>query len=341
MEDINSQSTLQYAPPLQTLKAQIVNLMKERNVLCSHEQIFLTSGAQQAMKLICQLLVDKGDSIIIEEATYPGFIQIAKSVQANLVTIPIDYENGIIIEKLENILAKSKNTKLIYTIPEGHNPLGISLSKENRLKLINIALSYKIPIVEDDAYGFINYGEVAPPLRSYCSNLVFYIGSFSKILSPATRVGWIIVPEPFIGKLEILKECMDINTSTLAQHIISTYLNKGYLSDHIYLIRNYYKEKRDKMIEALNCYIPEMQFNIPDSGFFICGRLPNHIDTNKLFEQAIERQKVSFLPGIAFGVSNKSNLSNCMRLSFAFCPTNSIEIGIKRLRDAIKEYETN
>lgn len=340
LENINSSSILQYSPPPLSLKIHIANLMKERQVKCNPEQILLTSGAQQAMTLICNLLIDKDDSIIIEEATYPGFIQIAKSVQANLLPIPTDNESGIITEQLERLLAKIRNPKLLYTISEGNNPLGISLSKEKRLKLINIARSYKLPIVEDDAYGFINYSEVLPPLCTYSSDLVFYIGSFSKILSPATRLGWIIAPESMIEKLEILKEGVDINTSTLAQHIINNYINQGYLGEHLHFLKNHYKKKRDTMIEALRHYIPEMQFCVPDSGFFIWGRLSNDINTSKLFMQAIENYKVSFLPGLAFSATSFNNsLSNCLRLSFALCNINLIETGIKRLRHAIREYK--
>ncbi len=338
LNKILSSASLQYSPPVKALKAQIVDLMKERQVFCNPDQIFLTSGAQQAMMLITKLLADKGDDILIEEATYPGFIQIAQSLQANLITIPVDHQNGISIEELENYLKikNQKKPKFIYTIPEGHNPLGISLSKEKRLKLINLAKSYKIPIVEDDAYGFINYEEeVEAPLRSYSDEWIFYIGSYSKILSPATRVGWIIVPEGLIDKLEILKEASDINTATFTQHIISSYIEMGFLSDHLSFIKKHYKEKRDVMVKALKQYIPEIQFFIPKSGFFIWGRLPSNINTDKLFKLTLETKNVSFIPGSAFGLNNKKSLTNCLRLSFAFCSLDSIEIGIKKLGEVI------
>ena len=338
-QSINSPSILQYSSPLFSLKIHIANLMKERQIKCKPEQILLTSGAQQAMTLICKLLIDKGDSVIIEEISYPGFIQIAKSAHANLISTPVDYKNGIITEQLKKLLMKNKTPKLLYTIPEGHNPSGISLSNEKRLEIVNIASSWQLPIVEDDAYGFINYGKINPPLYSYSSGLVFYIGSFSKILSPAARLGWIIAPEYLIQKLEILKEGMDINTSTLSQYIINNYLNQGCLNEHLQFLKNHYKKKRDIMVEAIKHYIPEMDFSIPNSGFFIWGRLPD-INTNKLFVQALENNKVSFLPGSAFGVKHNSSLATCLRLSFALCDINMIEIGIKRLKQALKEYKT-
>ncbi|MBN8523515.1 MAG: PLP-dependent aminotransferase family protein [Rickettsiales bacterium] len=336
-EAVISSSCLQYSPPLKTLRTQIVTLMRERQVLCSENQVFLTSGAQQAMLLISKLLISKGDNVIIDEATYPGFIQIAKSLEANLIPIPVDLKKGIIVGELEKKLKIPDKPKFIYTIPDGHNPLGISLSKRKRIELIDIAQSYKIPLVEDDAYGFINYEHSESPLRAYCDQSVFYIGSFSKILSPATRIGWLIVPEYLIEKLEILKEGMDINTATLAQYIMSTYIDMKHLNTHLSIIRNHYKEKRNIMVEALRKYIPEMQFNIPSSGFFIWGMLPDNIKIDRVFKQALEVQKVSFLPGTAFTLDKKSNLANCLRLSFAFCHTSLLETGIKRLRDAILE----
>lgn len=308
------------------------------------------------MVLIIKLLVDAGDDIIIDDATYPGFIQIAQSMGANLVSIKTDTHGGISVEELERYLQNCtshnlKKPKFIYTMSEGHNPLSISLSSEKRLALVNLSRIYQIPIVEDDAYGFINYEQdVTPPLKAYSNEWIFYIGSFSKILSPSTRIGWIIVPETLIEKLEILKEASDINTATLSQSIISSYIEMGYLNNHLSLIKGHYKEKRDVMAKALKEYIPEMGFTIPKSGFFIWGKLPNHIDTNKLFKLSLESQKISFIPGSAFSICTTNHIANtpnnylinCLRLSFAFSPLESIEIGIKRLSYAIaslKKYD--
>ena len=243
-QSINSPSVLQYSSLLFSLKIHIANLMKERQIKCKPEQILLTSGAQQVMTLICKLLIDKDDSIIIEEISYPGFIQIAKSAYANLISTTVDYKNGIITEQLKKLLMKIKTPKLLYTILEGHNHSGISLSNEKHLEIVNIASSWQLPIVEGDAYGFISYGKINPPLYSYSSGLVFYIGSFSKILSPAARLDWIVAPESLIQKLEILKGGMDINTSTLSQYIINNYLNQGCLREHIQFLKNYYKKKK-------------------------------------------------------------------------------------------------
>ena len=153
-------------------------------------------------------------------------------------------------------------------------------------------------------------------------------------LTFTVSLGWIVVLESLIQKLEILKEGMDINKSTLSQYIINNYLNQGCLNEHLQFLKNHYKKKRDIMAEAIKHYIPEMDFSIPNSGFFIWGRLPN-INTNNLFLQVLETNKVSLLLGSAFGVKPNSSLSNCLRLSFALCDINMIEIGIKRLKQAL------
>jgi 2-aminoadipate transaminase len=338
-ENLFSPKNLQYSPPAHELKAHIVELMKEKNVLCAPEEIFLTTGAQQAMTLLTKLFVSKGNCILVDQLTYPGFIQVAQAEQADLIPVPVCFQQGLNMKELRRILEKNKRPSLLYTISEGHNPLGISLTQKYRIELTELAKHYRIPIIEDDAYGFLNYDYVDPPLKSYWEEGVFYIGSFSKILAPSLRVGWIIAPESIIEKLEILKEGLDINTSTLSQTLINSFFIKGSLKEHISKLRGQYKSKRDVMIKALKNYIPEMEFSIPKSGFFIWGKLPSSINASRLFKLALEEEKVSFLPGSAFLIGEREDVQSCLRLSFAFCPKEHIEIGIKRLATAIKKYK--
>ncbi len=338
-DELFSPSNLQYSPPSFELKVHIVELMKERGVSCTPKEVFLTTGAQQAMTLLSKLFVNAGESILVDQYTYPGFIQVAQALHADLIPIPVCFQQGLNIKELERILEINKKPRLLYTISEGHNPLGISLSKEQRTELISLSQRYQIPIIEDDAYGFLNYGKVEPPLKSYWREGVFYIGSFSKILAPSLRVGWIIASEQVIEKLEIIKEGLDINTSTLAQKIIRLLLEKKYLKGHLSELKQQYKNKRDAMVGSLKRHLPEMEFAIPKSGFFIWGRLPSSINTNRVFKLALEEERVSFLPGQAFLISKGEKGQNCLRLSFAFCPLGHIEPGVKRLALAIHEYK--
>lgn len=337
--DLFFPENLQYSPPSLALKAHIVELMKEKQVSSTPEQIILTTGAQQAMTLLVKLFITEGDSVLVDQVTYPGFIQIAQARHAALIPIPVSYQEGFDGEELNDILENINKPRLIYTMSEGHNPLGMSLSKEQRIKLTKLAEHYKISIIEDDAYGFLNYDSVEFPLKSYWQEGVFYIGSFSKIIAPSLRVGWIIAPESMIEKLEILKEGLDINTSTLSQKLISSLFIKGYLKEHLAILREQYRKKRDIMVEALKKHIPEMEFSIPRSGFFIWGKLPSSINTDRLFKLALEEEKVSFLPGCAFLIGKSEDIQNCLRLSFAFCPIDLIEGGIKRLAMAIQSYK--
>jgi 2-aminoadipate transaminase len=338
MLDFWMPNSLQYAPPLESLKHQIVTLMKQRGVNCTASQIFLTSGAQQAIHLLCRVLIDNEGVAVTDAATYPGFVQSTQALNINLSTIPVSFVEGIDVSKLENLYKRAPKPKFLYTMSEGHNPLGTSLSKEKRLKLTEIAQTYQIPIIEDDAYGFLNYQPVEPALKAYNSDWVFYVGSFSKILAPSARTGWIVAPESLITKLEILKESADINTATFSQRLISDFLDKNDFTKHLSYLRESYKEKRDKMIKALKKHIPELVFIVPSSGFLIWGQLPSSMDTDKLFWQALNNEKISFLPGAVFGPSSETYLNHCLRLSFSYCPLELIETGVERLARAIKNY---
>lgn len=334
-EELFSPENLQYSPPSLELKMHIVELMKEKGIFCTPEEIFLTTGAQQAMTLLARLFASERDHILVDQFTYPGFIQVAQVLRANLIPIPTCFQKGIIVDELKKILNKNTRPSFMYTISEGHNPLGISLDKKQRIELIEIAQHYKLPLVEDDAYGFLSYEDVEPPLKSYWKEGVFYIGSFSKIFAPSLRVGWIVASKAIIEKLEILKEGLDINTSTLSQKILNSFFAKRSLKEHISELKEKYKNKRDAMVAALKTHIPEMEFEIPRSGFFIWGRLPSPINTSRLFKLALEEENVSFLPGSAFLIGDRKDVQNCLRLSFAFCPIEDIESGIKRLSRAL------
>ena len=334
-EDLFSPENLQYYPPSFELKAHIADLMKEKLVFCKPEEIFLTTGAQQAMALLAKLFAGEGDRILVDQLTYPGFIQVAQAIHADLIPVPVCFQKGMNLEAMGDILKHGKRPSLLYAISEGHNPLGLTLSKEQRIELTKLAEHYQIPIIEDDAYGFLTYEDGEFPLKSYWKEGVFYIGSFSKILAPSLRVGWIIASESIIEKLEILKEGLDINTSTLSQKFINSLFERDNLKENISKLRGRYKIKRDVMVESLKRYIPEMTFSIPKSGFFIWGKLPCSINTNRVFKLALEKEKVSFIPGDAFLIGEREDIQHCLRLSFAFCPLDLIEIGVKRLARAI------
>jgi 2-aminoadipate transaminase len=342
ISDLWERNALQYSPPLEALKQQIVTLMKHREVICTSSEICITTGAQQAIFLLSKLLAKNNDTAIVDNPTYPGFIEATRSLGINLLPVSLSFAEGIYPDIFETICAKEIKPKFFYTISEGHNPLGISLKKEKRLKLIDIARKYQVPIVEDDPYGFLNYEPIEPSLKSYDKDWVFYIGSFSKIFAPSVRVGWIVAPESVIKKLEILKAAIDVNTSTFSQRIVSAFLEMTDFDKHLLNIRDYYEKKRNKMTNSLREHIPQLKFVEPSSGFFIWGQLPSDSNAEILLSSAVN-YKVAFLPGPVFEASpantdSSNTLNHCLRLSFSHCPLELIEDGIIRLANAIKSY---
>lgn len=329
---------LQYGPPFQPLKMQIVELMRLRGVTCRQEQVFLTSGAQQGMNLLTRLLLAPGRQVLLEEMIYTGFQQVLIPFEPEILTVATDLRTGMDVDAVEALLKSGARPALIYAITEGHNPLATSMHPAKRVRLVELARRYGVPIIEDDAYGFLSYeGRSEPPLRALDDQWVFYVGSFSKILAPALRVGWIIVPEELIAPLSVLKEASDIDTSTLAQRTISAFIESGRLSGHIELLRREYGARRDIMLRALHEYFPRgAKWAIPGSGVFIWVELERSGDEYHLMKTAVEAKRVAFIPGHAFSVGEYRARNQQMRLNFSHCAPNLIEEGISRLADVLR-----
>lgn len=329
---------LQYQPALKSLKKHIVHLMAQRNVLCTEEQIFLTAGAQQGMNLLAHLLLNPGGQVLTENQVYPGLQQVIAPFQPHHLLVPTDIEHGIDLDATRSLLASGMRPAFIYVMSEGHNPLGISMRSETRLGLIELARKYQVPIIEDDAYGFLYYTESpTQPLRALDDQWVFYLGSFSKIIAPSLRVGWLIVPEDLMPKLAVIKEASDINTATFSQRIIAAYLESGHLPQRLSLLRRVYGERRDAMLTALSQFFPRgARWSNPSSGMFVWVELPHGIDTSALLPIAIEQENVAYIPGQAFSVDSQAQASHCMRLNFSRTTPERITEGVARLAHALR-----
>ncbi len=326
-------NSLQYSPPGRSLKTRIVELMATRGVECSENQVFLTCGAQQGMNLLTRLLLDPHGQLVTEEMSYPGFLQVVEPYQPEILAVPTDIRTGMDIDFLEDVLDSGARPAFIYSVTDGHNPLGVSLSPEKRKRLVDIARYHNAPIIEDDAYGFLNYGpSLHPPLRSLDDEMVYYVGSFSKILAPSLRVGWIVAPEAMVSRLSIVKEASDIDTSTFAQRVVLAYLETGALPGHLELLRREYGGRRDAMIAALEKYFPEdARWSTPDSGVFVWVELGVSVDMPSLLRAAVEDEKVAFIPGHAFYAGKGRFEKACMRLNYSNRGVDAIEEGVKRL----------
>lgn len=325
---------LQYGEPSKELRSHVVSLMRTRGVECTEQQIVLTSGAQQALHFIVKLLLDDGQKIIAEELSYPGFQQIIKFYKPELLTIPTDPDTGMDVDRIEWYLASGERPAFIYSIPDGHNPLGVTLSEEKRRKLLALSGEYHVPIIEEDPYGLLSYGATPlNPMRSQGSDLVFYVGSFSKIIAPSVRLGWLVVPEELTPHFAILKESSDIDMATFSQHVVARMLDSGFLPQHLSRLRMEYKCRRDVMLSALATRFPVgSEWTKPDSGVFIWVRLPHGVDTAQLATIAVQEHGVAYMPGSVFCTKHGSSCaSTSMRLNFSHPSLTSIEEGMLHL----------
>ena len=329
---------LQYSPPCAPLQAHVAALMAQRGVACAPEQVFLTTGAQQGISLLARLLLEPGGEIITDTLCYTGFQQAVEPFAPRLLTVPTDLDTGMDVDAVEALLASGARPAFIYAVPDGHNPLAVSMSAEKRVRLVEIARRYGVPVVEDDPYGFLAYdGAPAHPLRALEREWVFYVGSFSKVLAPALRLGWIIVPQELVRLLAIGKEASDINTATLAQRGAARFFDGGHLPAHLAMLRREYRLRRDTMLAALEKHFPAgTRWRKPSAGVFVWVELPEGTDAGEVLRVAIEQEGVVFVPGHAFAADGSRTASHCMRLNFSHSTPDVIEEGIARLGRALR-----
>ncbi len=334
-------AALQYGLPSAALKRQIVELMAERQVACSESQVFLTSGAQQGMDLLARLLLDRGDAALMEETVYDGIRLAAGRLAGRLLTVPTDPAAGIDVDAVERHLtegAEGARPRLLYTIPNGHNPLGVTMSADRRRRLAALARRHELPVIEDDAYGALHYdGPPPPPLRALDSEWALYLGSFSKIVAPSLRAGWLVVPEEMAARLSPLKHGADLDTPSLGHHVVAAYLASGHLAEHVIRLRAEYRARRDAMLACLAEALPaEVRWTRPSSGMFIWVELPPPLDAADLLEDAIDGERVAFCPGAAFAVGEAARARHCFRLCFATRAPEQIVEGVRRLGRVIE-----
>jgi 2-aminoadipate transaminase len=332
---------LQYGPPFQPLQAQIATLMEKRGAPCRKEQVFLTHGAQQGMRLLAQLLLDPGGRVLLEEIVYEGCRMAFQGHAPELQTVPTSAAAGLDVEAVEERLSRAPKPAFLYVIPDGHNPLGASLSLAGRARLVDLARQHQMPIIEDDAYGFLYYEQgPLPPLRALDDRWIFHLGSFSKILAPGLRVGWIVVPESLVPALSAHKQGADLYTANLNQIAITRFLEREPFEEHLAMLRREYMKRRDVMLHALaeNLPRPAATWTVPRCGMYVWVELPESVDATDLLSTAIETEKVAFSPGEAFAIGDSRRARHCLRLSFANSSPDQIEDGIRRLGRALARH---
>lgn len=326
------------------LREMIAKNATKYGIQVSADNVLITSGSQQALDLLGRIFINRGDRILVESPTYLGAIQAYNAYGVKYATIPFD-EDGMRTDLLESRLRMG--IKFIYVLPNFQNPTGVTLSRERRKELVEIADAYGVPIVEDDPYGQLRYeGEHLPPvvvlddeMRAkevpiYSGNVI-YTSTFSKILAPGLRLAWVVAPTEVIKKLVQAKQGADLHTSTFNQYLAYEVANTQWMKTHIRTIRQTYKERRDTMLTALAENMPEgVKWTHPKGGLFLWLTMPKGMDSNVVFKSAVEA-KVAFVPGSPFHPLGGGE--NTMRLNFSNSKPELIDEGIKRLAKVIKE----
>ena len=298
------------------------------------KNILITNGSQQGLDLLGKTLLNEGDDVVIEEPGYLGAIQAFSVYRARFNSVPVS-EEGLDIERLKGVML-SRKPKLLYTVPNFQNPSGISYSEENRLAVAEELKGTSTFLVQDDPYGDLRFAGVEKTsFKKLMPDNTVVLGSFSKIVVPSFRLGWIVAPDALMEKLVIAKQAADLHTNYFAQRVIHQFLLDNDIDAHIADITEVYGRQRAAMMKAIDVHFPkEVTITHPEGGMFLWGMLPEGISSMKLFELAIE-DKVAFVPGHPFYV-NRDEV-NTFRLNFSSVDEKTIETGIARLGKAITQ----
>ncbi|EEI24867.1 aminotransferase-like domain-containing protein [Lentilactobacillus hilgardii] len=336
--DESGRQALQYSTAIgyPQLREQIVKRMAHQGVKTTIDNIMISTGSQQSIDLTAKMFVNPGDTVIVEKPTYLCALDVFRSYGAHIVGVDMD-ENGMKIDQLEKAVAENPNTKFIYTIPNFQNPTGRTMSADRRERMIEIADNYDIMIVEDDPYGAIRFaGDDIEPIKFYDDHeRVIYLSTFSKILAPGLRLGWIVAEKSLIKKFTLMKQSADVHSDNLTQHIVAKFMSEYDIDDHIDKIKQVYRKRERVMMNAIEAFFPKnVHYSHPEGGLFIWVEVPGDVDTKALFDTCI-KHNVAFVPGEPFYPDAVT--PGTFRLNYSNMSEDHIKTGIKRLGDAIKE----
>ncbi len=329
-------SALQYGAPggYFPLRNAIAHVLASQGIQTQAENILITSGSQQAMSLVLQLLMQPGDVVLVESPTYAVALDLFRAHGLRIVAIPVD-EEGMVVDELEAVLQRY-HPKLIYTIPNFHNPTGTCMNGRRRRMLVALADRYNIPILEDDFVGDLRYeGAAQPALKALDpGGRVIYISTFSKMLMPGLRVGFMIAEGPIFETLISRKHVHDLATSNLIQHALNSYVTVGRYQSHLRRSVRLYRKRRDTMVDAIRRYLPTAEFHTPYGGLFVWLKLPD-VSAEELLKRSV-KQGIAFAPGHRY-YADRTTGAHYLRLNFAMLQPNEIEEGIKRLGHAVDQ----
>jgi 2-aminoadipate transaminase len=298
------------------------------------EECLVTTGGVAALDLICKVLLDPGDVVIVGEPAYVAALHVIRSYQGRFAGVPID-DKGMQPDALKSVLedlqSESLRPKFIYLVPSFQNPTGVTLSERRRKRIIEVAIEYNVPIIEDAAYHDLRFEGAAPPLlASLDAQNVIHINTFSKIFNPGVRLGWVTAHQELIGTLALAKQGQDQCSTTIGQYLAFAFASKGLIERQTSTAVEIYRRKRDAMLAALENHFPQSaHWTKPQGGFYTWVTLPKEIDTEALLPRAIEDASVAYVAGPAF-YHNRSGKEH-MRLCYSYVPESQTEEGVRRL----------
>jgi 2-aminoadipate transaminase len=324
-------SAFQYAPtrglagPLDALAGRIESLQGRRP---ADDELLITSGAIEALELVCRSFLDRGDVVVVEGPTYLGAIMAFRGYDAEIVGVPMDAD-GLQVDELERRLAEGLRPKLLYTIPDHQNPAGVSLSPERRTLLVELARRHGFVIVEDVAYRELGFeDDAAASLWSLAPDVVVQAGTTSKTFFPGVRLGWAIAPVDVSAHLVAAKQNTDQCAGALGQRLFEEYVRRGWIDEQLAQSRALYRRKCERLLAALERSLPDTQWTTPRGGFFSWLTLPGGVDAGELAKRAVARS-VGIVPGSLFFPDGRG--ADNVRLSFSLVDEAQIEAGIERL----------
>lgn len=335
----HGQQALQYgaAKGVTELRELILKRVKEKeNVDAKLENVMVTTGSEQAIDLVGKAFVNPGDTVLVEEPTYLCALDVFRSYGANFVSVPMD-DDGMKMDALEEALKAHPETALVYTVPNFQNPTGRTMPAERRKRFAELAAKYDVPVLEDNPYGDIRFaGEHVPSVKSFDhAGKVFYMSTFSKILAPGFRLGWLVADPKVIEKLTVLKQSADLHTDNLVQYVVTEFFKENDVDAHVKEISDLYGKRKQLMIDGIKKYFPkDVKYTDPEGGMFLWVEVPGVTDTVELFKQCLEHN-VAFVPGDPFFAGKPQ--PGTFRLNYSNMQEDQIEVGLKRLGEALSQ----
>ena len=320
------------------LRETLTRLMAEEGVDADPEDVVVTTGAQQALDLVGKIFIDPGDLIAVEAPAYVGALTAFGAYEPRYLPIDLD-QDGMVVDQLEHALLQGSRPKFVYTVPNFHNPAGVTMSYRRREQLVALCREAGIPIVEDNPYGLLRFdGDPLPCLRTLDPENVLYLGTVSKTFSPGVRVGWALAEQSVVQRLVLAKEAADLCASNLTMLITERWFaDEERWRGNLQVLVETYRSRRDAMLEAIEEHFPDgAAWTQPAGGFYVWVTLPAWLDTKALLAAAVER-RVAYVPGTAFYPDGRGR--NQMRLAFCYPPEERIREGIARLGGLLEDEE--